>query len=126
MQCSSYVLDFEVANISVRKTHIFVGDNMSIICAVSETQTEKPLYMYLCKNGAGVSMKIAQAKEEVNFTFNQVRREDSGNYSCVYSTKECHPGNISLTHEIYTTIQVTGNIILIGVTWEQPIQFQSA
>ncbi|KAL2077409.1 hypothetical protein ACEWY4_026913 [Coilia grayii] len=41
--------------------------------------------MYLCKNGIGIRMEKFSGSNDVEFKLLQVTREDSGNYSCVYS-----------------------------------------
>ncbi|XP_062380931.1 uncharacterized protein LOC134069090 [Sardina pilchardus] len=101
------VKDFMMAQIFVETLNVSEGENMDVICTISKARTQKTLYMYLCKNGTGVDMTVAQA-EGTKFTLKQVGGEDSGNYSCVYSIKKHLPGNVTLTSsENSIIIQVT-------------------
>ncbi|XP_076148783.1 uncharacterized protein LOC143132844 [Alosa pseudoharengus] len=90
------VKDFMVAPIFVNTLHVVEGTNIDVKCSHFKTKTQKIVHVYLCKNGIGVSMEVAQAEEAI-FTLRKVRREDSGNYSCVYSIKKHLPGNVTLT-----------------------------
>lgn len=103
-----YVLDFRVARIFLKETQVFEGDNVHVKCAVFDN-THKSLHIYLCKNGIGVIMDATE-QNEVLFTLRLVRREDSGNYSCVYSIKKYPPKHASSTNASLVIIQVQGNV----------------
>lgn len=98
-----------MANISVRNTHVFQGDDMDVKCVVFEATTQNSLYMYLLKNGIGVRMEVIKG-QEANFTLIEVSKEDSGDYSCVYSVRKFHPGNVTSTNENYISINIEGNV----------------
>ncbi|XP_041929835.1 uncharacterized protein LOC121694010 isoform X1 [Alosa sapidissima] len=101
------VREFGLGNIYRRNAVIFESASVDLICFGVETKTDRSLHVYLCKNGIGVNMDVARSDGIAIFTLGQVRREDSGNYSCVYSIKKHHPGNVTSTNERSVIIQVT-------------------
>lgn len=97
-----------MARIFVVNTNVVEGNNVDIICVVLEAKTHRNLHIYLCKNGIGVNMVVAQ-QEEAHFRLTQVRKEDSGNYSCVYSINKYYINNVTSTNEKSSIIHITGN-----------------
>lgn len=94
-----------------QKNAIMLEDGIvDLICIGIDVKPLGALHMYLCKNGIGVSMKVAHYREHVQFRLTQVTREDSGNYSCIYSAKKLHPNNVSSANENYIFIDVEGNV----------------
>ncbi|KAL2077407.1 hypothetical protein ACEWY4_026911 [Coilia grayii] len=104
-----HVQDFLVANIFISPT-VSKGDDVEVKCAVSERESQTPVYMHLCKNVTVVKMKRVPESGVASFTLTQVTREDSGNYSCVYSTKDYSNGTVRSTHKNSAFIQVTGDV----------------
>ncbi|KAL2077408.1 hypothetical protein ACEWY4_026912 [Coilia grayii] len=103
-----HVKDFGQANTFIRNSIVSEGGHVDMKCAAFETKTQKTLKMYLCKNGIGVSIQN-EVSSEAHFTLTQVRREDSGNYSCVYSIKKHPTDSVRCTNEHSVTLQVTEN-----------------
>ncbi|XP_062381267.1 uncharacterized protein LOC134069325 [Sardina pilchardus] len=90
------VTDFMMAQIFVKTPHVFEGDNVDVKCTHFNVKTPKILHVYLCKDGIGVSVAAAQT-EEASFKLRQVSKEDSGNYSCVYSLKKHVTSSVTST-----------------------------
>lgn len=106
----AFGLDFGSARISVENAHVFEGKSMNLTCETDETQhAHKAMYMYLCKDGVGISKRKVHSYEEKVFTVTHVRKEDTGRYSCVYSTKEYDLRDVWSTNKNSVIIQVEGN-----------------
>ncbi|XP_062380755.1 uncharacterized protein LOC134068947 isoform X2 [Sardina pilchardus] len=101
------VREFGLGSIYLRNTVVFESASVDLICFGCNTKTVKSFHMYLCMNGAGVDMVVAHSDGIARFTLGQVKREDSGNYSCVYSIKKNPLGNVAVTNEKSVFIQVT-------------------
>lgn len=112
-----YVLDFGVASIFVHEPRgsniahgriVPKGSDIDFKCAAFESKTQRPLHMYLCKNGIGIRMESFKGKE-AHFTLKNVKREDSGSYSCVYSIKKKSINIVTSSKKNSMIIQVIGN-----------------
>lgn len=100
-----------MARLFVRDSQVLEGSDVDLKCSLLGTKTLKLLNVYLYKNGIGIFMDVAE-RDEVIFTLRQVRSEDSGNYSCVYSLKKYLPGNLTVTNVSSVVIQVLGNVYM--------------
>lgn len=68
----------------------------------------KIFYVYLCKDGVGIKKALMHSNKENSFTFPQARKENSGNYSCLYSTNEYDLGYVQSTYENSVNVEVKG------------------
>ncbi|CAB1339485.1 unnamed protein product, partial [Coregonus sp. 'balchen'] len=65
--------------------------------------------VYLCKNGVGIRIAALDNSEDVTiFTMKDVTKEDSGNYSCVYSRDKLLPRQLTSTGENLVVFKVDG------------------
>lgn len=65
--------------------------------------------MYLCKNGVGIGISMV-SKEAVIFELPNVHKNDSGNYSCVYSKTKHSVNEVTTTVNNCVIIQVKGTV----------------
>ncbi|XP_063045968.1 immunoglobulin superfamily member 1-like [Engraulis encrasicolus] len=84
------VIAFRPASISANIPVIFEDENLELRCAIQQEDEEQreELFMYLCKDAAGIRMKKFTGSTEVVFDFPNVTKEDSGMYTCVYSRRQ--------------------------------------
>ncbi|XP_063045917.1 uncharacterized protein LOC134439922 [Engraulis encrasicolus] len=101
------VKEFLSGKIHVTNSVIFEGDSVSLACTGTVTNNRPALHIYLCKNGVGVVKNVVQGKEGVQFTLEQIKKEHSGNYTCVYSFSKYDPP--------VTVCSISDNPVLIQV-----------
>ncbi|KAI4876471.1 hypothetical protein NFI96_017398 [Prochilodus magdalenae] len=63
--------------------------------------------MYLCKNGVGVKMGPLEQRDEHTFILRNVSKQDSGNYSCVYSRNKYALKKVRAPAQKSIQVQVT-------------------
>ncbi|KAM9547534.1 uncharacterized protein ACWYII_037261 [Salvelinus alpinus] len=68
-------------------SNVTEGVNVHFKCSTTGIRVpEDKFNLYLCKNGVGLKMKVLEkGEDDTIFTMKDVTREDSGNYSCVYT-----------------------------------------
>ncbi|CAB1339519.1 unnamed protein product, partial [Coregonus sp. 'balchen'] len=67
------------------------------------------VHVYLCKNGVGIRIAtLEKGEDDTIFTMKDVTREDSGNYSCVYSRDKLVPSQLTSTGENLVVFKVDG------------------
>lgn len=121
-------LDFGSARISVENAHVFEEESLDLMCETNDTQHAQ-MYMYLCKDGVGISKRKVHSNEKIVFTVTQVKKGKSGHYSCVYSTKEYNHGDVRSTRndnsiniqvkDIYSKIFLLFFVVNVGyLPWQ--------
>lgn len=86
-----------------------VAEGGSIQVTCSTFGYTKSFFIYLCHNGKAIEMKKQPNQGDVTFRINNIEKNNSGNYSCVFS------------EEYLKTTQVMGygaNNVFINVTGE--------
>ncbi|XP_049335962.1 uncharacterized protein LOC111193427 isoform X6 [Astyanax mexicanus] len=105
--------DFHPAEIYIksRSSTVKVEEFIAIKCAIPhQINSNDNFNMYLCKNGVGVKMGPTGQKGECDFILKTVSELDSGNYSCVYSSKKYPVANVSASGQKTIHVKVTGKI----------------
>ncbi|KAI1889522.1 hypothetical protein AGOR_G00163740 [Albula goreensis] len=89
-----------------------VGDEVVFICSTfGFNKDNTPVHVYLCKNGVGIQRKYQSERTDITFIINSVKREDSGNYTCVFSKAECKPSNVTGKGDNSVTLQVSAGFL---------------
>ncbi|XP_031671891.1 uncharacterized protein LOC109872900 isoform X1 [Oncorhynchus kisutch] len=91
-------------------SNVTEGVNVNFICSITGIRgPEDKLNVYLCKNGVGIRIaKLEKGKDDAIFTMKDVTREDSGNYSCVYTRDKPVPSHLKSTGENLIVFHVDG------------------
>ncbi|XP_029623155.1 uncharacterized protein LOC115203021 isoform X2 [Salmo trutta] len=86
------------------------GVNVTFKCSTTGIkEPEDKFNFYLCKNGVGIRiMLLEKLVDDAIFTMKDVTREDSGNYSCVYTRDKPVPSQVISTGENLVFFQVDG------------------
>ncbi|XP_064778481.1 uncharacterized protein LOC135504112 [Oncorhynchus masou masou] len=86
------------------------GVNIHFKCSTTGIRGhEDKLHFYLCKNGVGIRIALPEKdKDDAIFDMKNVTREDSGNYSCVYTRDKLVPSHLESTGENLVVFQVDG------------------
>lgn len=82
------------------------GDNVSLTCSIVGIQASKNGIIYLSKDGIGIRMRTLADSEEFIFILFDVKQNDSGNYSCVYSKTKVKVSQIKATGITSVFIQI--------------------
>ncbi|KAI4884895.1 hypothetical protein NFI96_008920 [Prochilodus magdalenae] len=86
-----------------------VGENLQLKCSIFDrSNSSDKVIMYLCKNGVGVMMKPLGKKDDHTFFLRNVLKQDSGNYSCVYSLNKYNLYNARASGRKSIQVQVAG------------------
>ncbi|KAI4901535.1 hypothetical protein NFI96_033138, partial [Prochilodus magdalenae] len=99
------------AKITAAQSSLRQGENLTLTCSTTVNQSCAEVYVYLCLNGIGkISRTVTCSINLVTETFllTNVKQEDSGNYSCVYSTSN---------HSLSEVNKTGGNTVRINVTY---------
>ncbi|XP_049335958.1 uncharacterized protein LOC111193427 isoform X3 [Astyanax mexicanus] len=102
--------DFRPADIYINSSSgtVKVGESITIKCAIFQhNHSNEEINMYLCKNGVGVEMGPIGQKGDYVFIKKNVSELDSGNYSCVYSSKKSPASNVSAPGQKTIHLQVS-------------------
>nr|XP_014030874.1 unnamed protein product [Salmo salar] len=91
-------------------SNVTEGEKVNFKCSTTGIRgPEDKLHFYLCKNGVGMKMKVLEKGEnDAIFTMKNVTREDSGNYSCVYTRDKPVPSHLKSTGENLIVFHVDG------------------
>lgn len=91
------ILDFSPAEIFSSDTEVWDGQTLELRCAIFQNNDDHSgeLHMYLCKNGAGIKMDVLTDTQETIFVLENVDKDDSGSYSCVYSKHRHQPWKVT-------------------------------
>ena len=103
--------DFHPVNI-FGNTTVKAGENIQFKCTISGKREFGNIYMYLCRNGAGVMMELLKDKDEHTFILRNVSLLDSGNYSCVYSLNKHPPNYVRTSGHDSIQVYVTGKVMI--------------
>ncbi|KAI4902627.1 hypothetical protein NFI96_008878 [Prochilodus magdalenae] len=99
--------DFQSAKIFANP-HVEVGGNIKLKCHIFDgSKSSDHVYMYLCKNGVGVTMEPLGKRNEHTFILRNISVQDSGNYSCVYSLNKYSLNNVRASGQKTVQVQVT-------------------
>ncbi|KAJ8417673.1 hypothetical protein AAFF_G00225160 [Aldrovandia affinis] len=106
---------FHPARVFVGKPQVKVGKDLKFRCSIfslvtdQKSKTAAHLHFYLCKDGAGTQMKLQESgQNDTIFTMKNVKSEDSGNYSCVYSWGRYSLQTVRGRGENSVLVQVSG------------------
>ncbi|XP_064848311.1 uncharacterized protein LOC135558414 [Oncorhynchus masou masou] len=91
-------------------SNVTEGVNVHFKCSITGIGgPEDKLNVYLCKNGVGIRIaKLEKGKDDAIFTMKDVTREDSGNYSCVYTRDKPVPSHLKSTGDNLIVFHVDG------------------
>ncbi|XP_020344688.1 uncharacterized protein LOC109895431 [Oncorhynchus kisutch] len=86
------------------------GVNIHFKCSTTGIRgPEDKLNFYLCKNGVGIRIVLLEkGEDDAIFDMKNVTREDSGNYSCVYTRDKLVPSHLRSTGDNLVVFQVDG------------------
>lgn len=106
-------LEFSPAEIMWTDTEVLLGDTLELRCVIlQKMETDKvELTMYLYKDGNIAMKETVTSSGKVVFSLPQVTREDSGNYSCIYTTAKSKIDSKSIVGHNSVFIQVTGRLM---------------
>ncbi|XP_064192090.1 uncharacterized protein LOC135255187 isoform X2 [Anguilla rostrata] len=94
------------------KDFAMVGDEVEFVCSTYGLEKENDiLNIYLCKNGLGTQQQLQKDKSKTKFYINDVKKEDSGNYSCVYSKTEYKPSDVRGKGDTSVFLQVSAGFL---------------
>nr|XP_029492849.1 uncharacterized protein LOC115111109 [Oncorhynchus nerka] len=105
-------------------SNVTEGVNVHFKCSITGIRgPEDKVNVYLCKNGVGIRIaKLEKGENDAIFTMKDVTREDSGNYSCVYTRDKPVPSHLKSTGENLIVFHVDGewkeaahDVILVNV-----------
>lgn len=85
------------ANIYATVREAREGENMSFTCSIAAIQASKNGIIFLCKDGIGIRMGSLSGSEDFTFILSDVKQQNSGNYSCVYSNRKAKASEINST-----------------------------
>lgn len=109
------VTDIHSAKIFTNQRTVRENSELTLRCSTFGSTKDTLAYFYLCKDGLGIIKKrVKQDQADAMFTISRVSLNDSGNYSCVYSTHD-HPLT-SVTKEGVKAIQ----ILVVGEDLHSP------
>ncbi|XP_014881484.1 uncharacterized protein LOC106942667 [Poecilia latipinna] len=87
--------DLYPVKILVRQRTISEGSDLHVICSIFGQKKYLSFYVYLLKDGQGFQkLKPWQHVDDVIFKIFNVHLDHSGNYSCLYSTKNYNPSDV--------------------------------
>lgn len=86
------------------------GVNIHFKCSTTGIRgPEDKFNFYLCKNGVGIRIALLEeGEDDAIFDMKNVTREDSGNYSCVYTRDKPVPSHLKSTGENLIVFHVDG------------------
>jgi hypothetical protein len=86
------------------------GVNIHFKCSTTGIRgPEDKLNFYLCKNGVGIKITLLEkGEDDAIFEMKNVTREDSGNYSCVYTRYKLVPSHLRSIGDNLVVFQVDG------------------
>ena len=86
------------------------GVNINFKCSTTGIRgPEDKFNFYLCKNGVGIRIALLEkGEDDAIFDMKNVTREDSGNYSCVYTRDKLVPSHLRSTGDNLVVFQVDG------------------
>lgn len=106
------VADISPGKIFAKHKVISEGSDLNIKCSTFSFQKSSPLYLYLCKDGLGISKKRQKEGEiDIIFTIQRVNLYHSGSYSCVYSPREYSTSQVAKTGKNTIEILVVGKCL---------------
>lgn len=73
--------------------------------------SEKNVFIYLCKNGVGIDVK--SSCQDATFFVDNNTKDNTGNYSCVFSVKQYDPRTVKGNGSNFFFITVNGENFLI-------------
>lgn len=84
------------------------GGDVEVRCSTfGLKQPEEQVYVYLCKDGLAVAREESSSLD-TTFRVKNVRTEQVGNYSCVFSRMKYHPSQVRGHGKNSISIQVFG------------------
>nr|XP_046205452.1 uncharacterized protein LOC124035783 isoform X2 [Oncorhynchus gorbuscha] len=86
------------------------GVNIHFKCSTTGIRgPEDKFNFYLCKNGVGIKITLLEkGEDDAIFEMKNVTREDSGNYSCVYTRYKLVPSHLRSIGDNLVVFQVDG------------------
>ncbi|CAB1339484.1 unnamed protein product, partial [Coregonus sp. 'balchen'] len=89
------------------KSYVGKGDTLDLKCSISDIKRSwDKVHVYICKNGVGMKMKVLEkGEDDTIFTMKDVTKEDSGNYSCVYTRDKLIPSHVFSSGKNLVAIQ---------------------
>ncbi|XP_057204267.1 uncharacterized protein LOC130562943 isoform X2 [Triplophysa rosa] len=85
------------------------GGSLQVTCSTFG-YTTKSVYLYLCHNGKAIEIKKSN-QADVAFIINSIEKDNSGNYSCVFSEERLLTTQVTGYGENHVFIQVTESLI---------------
>ncbi|XP_048825456.1 uncharacterized protein LOC125704153 [Brienomyrus brachyistius] len=90
-----------------------VGGEVEVICSTYGFRKDPSelVHIYLCKNGIGVRRQLENKYFETKIILKNVAKNDTGNYSCVFSVSEYEPSEVRRKGDNSVFFQVIGDFI---------------
>lgn len=98
---------FKPAGIFASSTGAREGETVSLKCTVPDINSNDSLHVYLCKNGVGQRMERLSRDNEAIFSLTNVTVQDSGKYSCVYTSYKIKYNEVNSTGIDFIFIQIS-------------------
>ncbi|KAA0714552.1 hypothetical protein E1301_Tti017599 [Triplophysa tibetana] len=95
-----YILNKEVAE----------GGSIVVTCSTFG-YTQKSVFLYLCHNGKAIKMEKQLNQADFTFIINSIEKNNSGNYSCVFSEEHLKTTQVTGYGENYVFINVAESLI---------------
>lgn len=86
------------------------GGSLQVTCSTFG-YTAKNVYLYVCHNGKAIKMEKQSNQEDITFIINSIEKDNSGNYSCVFSEDRLKKTQVMGYGENYIFIRVTESLI---------------
>ncbi|XP_043953385.1 uncharacterized protein LOC122820212 [Gambusia affinis] len=104
--------DMYPAKILVQQRTVSEGNDLYVICSMFGLKKHPSFYVYLLKDGQGFrKLKQKQTLDDVLFIISNLHLDHSGNYSCLYSTKNYNLSDVEGKGQNEVEILVIANFI---------------
>ncbi|XP_037396144.1 uncharacterized protein LOC119263739 isoform X1 [Pygocentrus nattereri] len=103
------VSDILPAKITAAKSSLREGEGLTLTCSITGHQSCSEVYVYLCLNGIGNRNRTVNCNIKsttTTFLLKNVKQQQSGNYSCVYSTSNYSLSEVRKTGENSIYVEV--------------------
>lgn len=108
------------ARIYGSSSSVKVGEKFNLRCSTfGLKRPEEEVFVYLCKNGVGIERMATESYDSI-FPMTCATKEDTGNYSCLFSRTKHHPSEIVGEDESHISIKVTDRVYPAVISADKP------